>query len=538
MNPIKLLKTLRDMRHLAYYATLVVFGGMLVLSTSCTDLSENPYSEVTSKNFNPTGDEIGSLIAPAYTALRDLWMAYGTNSDLQEESADAWVTPTRPDGWYDGGIFIFMHKHTWDAAHPHVEGVWNTCFRGINSANRVIHQIESGEVSLSSDVQESILAELKALRAYYYFVLLDGWGNVPIVTDFTSEEVPDQNTRQEVYDFVVSELTTHIPQLSEAADQSMYGRMNKWAAKTLLATVYLNAEVYIGESKYQEAISETNDVINSGRYSLEDNYLDNFSRDNQNSAENIFSVVYDEVNAPGNQWHMKFGKTPMAQSHGFQAAPWGGSSGVPQFINTYSEKDTRLEDSWITGELRNDDGEVLMDIRKNIPAVDSSQNYHGAVPSKFELYPGINIDSDVDFPIFRYAEVLMIKAEALLRTGSADQAATLVTQVRERAFEDPSDAEVTGAELMQGSTYQYGWWENGEVTEVEGGDDIQYGRMLDELGWEFALEGHRRRDLIRFGVFTTKTWFNHRPNGEYRKLFPIPRSVLNTNSKLEQNPGY
>jgi len=538
MDLLELLKTLRDMRHLAYYATLVLLGGMLVLSTSCTDLSENPYSEVTSKNFNPTGDEIGSLIAPAYTSLRDLWMAYGTNSDLQEESADAWVTPTRPDGWYDGGIFIFMHQHTWDGTHPHVEGVWNTCFRGINSANRVIHQIESDQVSLSADVQESIVAELKALRAYYYFVLLDGWGNVPIVTDFTSEEVPGQNTRQEVYDFVVSELTTNIPKLSESAGPDMYGRMNKWAAKTLLATAYLNAEVYTGNQKYQDVISVTDEIINSGKYSLEDNYLDNFSRDNKNSSENIFSVVYDEINAPGNQWHMKFSKTPMAQSHDFQAAPWGGSSGVPQFINTYSEEDTRLEDSWLTGEIRNNEGEVLMDIQKNIPAVDSSQNYHGAVPVKFELYPGININSDVDFPIFRYAEVLMMKAEALLRTGSAGQAAELVTQVRERAFVDPSDAEVTGAELQQGSTYKYGWWEDGQVTEVEGGDDIQYGRMLDELGWEFTLEGHRRRDLIRFGIFTTKTWFNHRPNGDYRRLFPIPRTALNTNTKLEQNPGY
>jgi len=468
-------------------------------------------------------------------------MDRGGPSNLNAETADTWVTPVRPDGWYDGGIYIFLHQHTWDSAHPHFEEMWNACLQGINSANRVIYQVESGEVSLSADAQESIVAELKALRAYYYFILLDSWGNVPIVTDFTSEEVPEQNTRQEVYDFVVSELTTNIPNLSEKADPSMYGRMNKWAAETLLATVYLNAEVYTGNRKYQDVISVTDDIINSGKYSLEDNYLYNFSLDNPESSENIFSIPYDEINGTGSTWHMAYSKTPMAQSLNFQAAPWGGSSGVPQFINTYSEEDTRLEDTWFWGEVVSEDGEVLMDVQTNIPAINSDQteNYHGAVPTKFELYPGLNVNSSVDFPIFRYAEVLMIKAEALLRTGSPSQAAELVTRVRERAFEDPSDAEITGAELMQGSTYKYGWWEpSGEVTEVEGGDDIQYGRMLDELGWEFVLEGHRRRDLIRFGVFTTKTWYNHEPNGEHRRLFPLPRTVLNTNSKLEQNPGY
>jgi len=142
----------------------------------------------------------------------------------------------------------------------------------------------------------------------------------------------------------------------------------------------------------------------------------------------------------------------------------------------------------------------------------------------------------------------MMRAEALLRTGQADAAAALVTQVRQRAFAatDPARAVVTGAELMMGSRYDYGWSDIDGVVKTGpagtpvtgGGDDITYGRFLDELGWEFAAEGHRRQDLIRFGIFTTKTWFNHVPNGAYRTLFAIPENAMTTNSKLQQNPGY
>jgi hypothetical protein len=141
-----------------------------------------------------------------------------------------------------------------------------------------------------------------------------------------------------------------------------------------------------------------------------------------------------------------------------------------------------------------------------------------------------------------------MKAEALLRTGHEDEAATIVTDVRQRAFAntDPAKATVTGDQLLEGSSYNYGWSDTdgivkdhaGGTATFNGGADIQYGRFLDELGWEFAIEGHRRTNLIRFGVFTTKTWFNHTPNGDYRSLFAIPQDARATNPNLEQNPGY
>jgi hypothetical protein len=143
-----------------------------------------------------------------------------------------------------------------------------------------------------------------------------------------------------------------------------------------------------------------------------------------------------------------------------------------------------------------------------------------------------------DWPLFRYADILMMKAESLLRLGSADAAAAIVTQVRQRAFKlNPAKAVVTGAQLSGGSTYDYGL-RNHLTSTFEGGADIKYGRFLDELAWEFNQEARRRTDMIRFNAFTKKSWLSHAPNGDYRKLYPIPKTEMDKNANLKPNPGY
>jgi len=159
--------------------------------------------------------------------------------------------------------------------------------------------------------------------------------------------------------------------------------------------------------------------------------------------------------------------------------------------------------------------------------------------NKFEVKMQAQGSLGNDFPVFRYAQVLMMKAECLLRTGKANDASTLVSQVRARAFAaKPAKATVTGADLQKGSAYQYGYVENYQVVDPGDAKAVQYGRMLDELGWEFAWEGFRRRDMIRFGVYTTKSWLSHKPNGTFRAVFPIPQIAINSNPKLKQNPDY
>ncbi|HEU4990452.1 MAG: RagB/SusD family nutrient uptake outer membrane protein [Gemmatimonadota bacterium] len=517
------------------------------LAVSCTNLSETPYDQVTTANFHPTAQDMASLIAPAYTPLRAMWMQWYGALDLLEETGDEFLTPVRPNGWYDGGIYIQQHKHRWTPYNGQESNLWNQSFAVINSANRVIFQIDSGVVPTDAATKTAIVSELRAVRAYAYYMLLDNFGNVPIVTDFKQKDLPQQSTRQQVYDFVVKELTDVIPNLPDATGQAMYGRMNKWAALALLARVYLNAEVYTGTPAYDKVIPVTQQIIDAGRYQLDADYRMPFSRNNQNSREIIFAVPYDAVNGRCSQFHMKTLKPDLEYVFNLQAQPWGGSASNPQFIATYDTADVRLKDTWLMGPQFDGQGRGY-NFTAYVPRIDSTGFNNGFPVWKYEIYAGETGCSDVDYPVIRYAEVLMMQAEALLRLGNADAAAALVTQVRQRDFPtDPAKATVTGAELQQGSVYNYGWYDTDGVVKTgpggtpvtNGGADVKYGRFLDELGWEFAIEGHTRTDMIRFGVYTTKSWFNHAPdNNPDRRLFAIPQGAINTNSNLKQNPGY
>jgi starch-binding outer membrane protein, SusD/RagB family len=521
----------------------VVIAGTM----SCTDLTEVPYTEVTEANFKPTAADLAALIAPAYTPLRAMWMSWYGMVDFQEETADELLTPVRPNGWYDGGVYIRLHEHRWDASQGQPNGLWGTAFSGINAANRVIYQIESGVIPVDAATKTGVIAELRAVRAYYYSILLDNFGNVPIVTDFTATDLPEQSTRQQVFDFVVKELTETIPQLSAATGTATYGRMHQLAAKGILARVYLNAQVYTGTAQWDKVLTLTQEIIGAGKFQLDATYRGPFSRTNNLSPEIVFAVPYDAINANQSNFHMKTLKPDLRFVFNMQAQPWGGSASNPQFIDTYDKDDGRLGDTWLMGTQRDPQGRGY-DFVQFVPSITKTEFNNGFPVRKYEIYSGETGASDVDYPALRYAEVLMMRAEALLRSGQADAAATIVTQVRRRNFTGAAAAKatVTGADLLKGSSYNYGWYDTDGVVKTaaggtavqNGGSDIQYGRFLDELGWEFAIEAHRRTDLIRFGVFTTKKWFNHAPNGAYRTVFAIPLNAIQTNSKLKQNTGY
>lgn len=528
------------MKKMIYPASILII--LSVIAGGCTKLDEDIYDQIPKDEFIPSERDIPALIAPVYTNLRPMHASWHGNFDTQEESADAIVTPVRPNGWFDGGTYQRMHTHSWNAVQSQPANVWFFSYRGINHANRVIYQFESGEIPVTTG-KEQLIAELKAARAYYYYNLLDNHGNVPIVTDYTDESIPNQSMRQEVFDFVVKELTENIPLLSEDVNRLTYGRFNKWAAKAILAKVYLNAEVYTGTPKWAECIQQCDDIIAAapGRYILEPEYKSCFKTENQTSQELILAVAYDEIQAPEFNMHMK--ALDPVQQHVFSMAaqPWGGSAAVPQFIDTYDPQDSRLTDTWLMGpqiDARN--GNIAIDYTKHLNGINLSGSNQGYRMKKYEIKSGARGALSVDYPLVRYADILMMKAECLLRSGLADDAALIVSQVRERAFKsNPAKAIVTGAQLMQGSSYQYGYYNaDATISNPEGGNDIPYGRFLDELGWEFAAEAHRRQDLIRFGVFHRKTWFNHHPSDINKTLFPIPEVERVKNPNLIQNQGY
>lgn len=364
-------------------------------------------------------------------------------------------------------------------------------------------------------------------------------------------ELPEKSSKKDIFDFVEKELQTAINDLSESTGGNHYGRMTKWAAKSLLANLYLNAQVYINEGKWQECISQCNDIMNCGKFSLADNYKDPFrSTGVEDCDEIIFTVPFDENFGSGNSIHMYSWHGELKKKFNLIDTPWGCGSamGISQFIDTYDVDDSRLEDTWLMGEQLASDGTPLygtydkmgepLVYTKEIPSGNYTSEMEGYRMNKYEVGEGSFSSSNTDIPIFRYAEILMMKAECLLRLGQPG-AGELVTQVRQRAFKNnPESAQVTDEQLKQNSCYNYGYVENYVITDKGNTDPIQFGRMYDELGWEFAWEFHRRRDAIRFGVYTTKSWLSHKPEGDYRTVFPIPESVLTSNPKLAQNPNY
>ncbi|NEW77894.1 MAG: RagB/SusD family nutrient uptake outer membrane protein [Gelidibacter sp.] len=505
---------------------------------SCTNLDEQVFSEITEKSFVATQDDIIALEASAYTPLRYI-MGWQGLFDVQEEPGDMFVTPTRPNGWDDGGTYKRMHFHTWNDTQWQPRNTWLTCYKGINNINRVISQIQSGSLPIDAEKADAAVAEMRALRALYYSILIDTHGNVPILSDF-SDEIPTQSTRVEVYNFIVGELTEVIPSLSEDVDKSTYGRLNKLGALQILARVYLNAQAYTGTPEWDKCIVACNEIINSGKYSLDPNYADIFKTHNETSPEIVFAVPYDEIYAGGWNAHMKMLSPSHRDVFNMQAQPWGGSSCNPQFIDSYEDGDKRLNETWLIGpQLDADTGLVLFTMVKQMPSIYGSGMYEGFRCRKYQIITGAKSSLSNDFPYFRYTDVLMMKAESLLRTGKSGEAAQLVTQVRMRSFDDLAKATVTGEELMGDTTVKYGTLDNnGNIADPGNQTPVKYGRFLDELGWEFAAEARRRTDMIRFGVYQTKSWYNHTPQGEYTTLFPIGLPELTTNPNLQQNPGY
>lgn len=520
---------------------------VLITLSGCTDLSETVYNQVTSDSFNPTPGDLAALIATGYSPLRYI-MGWQGLFDLQEEPGDVMVTPTRPNGWDDGGTYKRMHRHTWNTQQWQPRNTWLTCYNGINKVNLVMKQINEGIVPVDENLKPGFLAELRALRALWYSILCDTHGNVPIITSF-SNEIPVQNTRVEVYNFIIAELTDPLVlnNLSRNVSPTTYGRMTKWAAYSLLARMYLNAEVYTGTPRWANAIVACDSVILSNKFVLEANYKSNFTVNNQGSKEAIFAIPYDDIYA--RQWsqHMKTLASQSRQVYNMEATPWGGSAANPQFINTYKPNDKRLKDTWIMGQQFTPSGDTVwitkpgrpLNFTKSLQGLMWTQENEGYRVGKYEIKLGCKSSMGNDFPYFRYADVLMMKAESLMRLGQENAAAVIVTQVRSRAFDNAADALVTGAELLMDSSFEKGTIKTDGTLDVPGlQTPIQYGRFLDELGWEFAAESRRRTDMIRFGKFTKYNWFNHTAIGEHTKLFVIGEAELNTNPNLVQNPGY
>lgn len=532
----------------------IFIASVLIIFTCACDnsLNEKVYSEITEVSYNYSEDDVLSVVGNAYTSLRDYFRAPQLNYwCIQEAVSDEIVMPANASGWDNGGEFKRLHWHSFISNQRQTNNLWNSSYTGVLSCNRIIKQLENDVIPLPADMNKTaLISEVRAIRALYYWILTDNWGDIPLVVKET-QELPEKTSREEVYQFLVTELTEAIPNLDEQNNLFTYGRMNKWAAKTLLANIYLNAEVYSGSAEWEKCIKECNDIIQSNKYFLEENYKDIFKVDNQSSTEIIFAIPFDVIYSGG--WRLPQISLHAASKLTFdmEQAPFGAGTAkaIPQFIDTYDLDDQRLKDTWLMGPQFASDGVTpilaaydrqgeQINYTKEIPNGEYTGEDEGYRIQKFEIPAGYK-GLENDFPFFRYTQVLMMKAECLLRTGQADAAAAIVTQVRQRAFKDnPEKATVTANQLLADTKYNWGYVENYQIVDPGDTSPLEFGGFYDELGYEFVAETYRRRDMIRFGTYTKRYWLSHKPNGDYKIVLPLPQMSIDANPNLIQNPDY
>jgi hypothetical protein len=492
----------------------------ILMLSACTDLSETLYDKVESSDYGKTDGEIETIVGRAYSSLRggasDGINFYPTSEFVffvNAVASDECVIPTRVGGdWYDDGVYVELHKHTWTPDNPKIWAPWKYAYNGIAATNAIIYQIEQS--GLDEEAGRPLFAELKGLRAYYYYKLLDWYGNVPLDTTYiTSGEAPGTSSRAAVYQFVERELLNNLAYLPENA----YGRFTKNAANVLLARLYLNSEVYIGQARWNDCLEACSRVTGT----LEADYFSNFKTENQTSREIIFSIPYDSkvtVDAGNFLASMTYHyeqKWAFSASGNYQ---WCGNGicAQPGLYSSFEENDIRRK-SILTGpqiDLRT--GSVIIMPASGNPLIYTEeipfdndyrtvQNAGGRL-SKYEDKEGDNWERDYDMVLMRYAEVLMMQAECYVRMDASASARPFVEQIRSRA---------------------------GLTTP----ENITLAFIDEELRREFVFEDHRRTDNIRFGTFFN-AWWEKGETPPTHALFPIPRQEMNKNKKLNQNPGY
>ena len=530
--------------------TIVILAAAVSAFTACTNLEPTIYSNLTlDQMMDDAKNNSGYMLAPVYGQMR--WFNEDRSVwDLYELGTDAWVVPINTDGgWNDNGIWQRLNKHEWQENDPHFSNVWSHLWYGISSCcNSVLYQLESAGIELD----EATVAEIKVARAHYYYHLLSLFGKVPVETEYNVPDgyMPRSHSRKDVYDFVVGEIRGNIDKLSE---ERTYSRFNKWAAKHMLARIYLNAESWLGEeyaSKRDSCLILCNEIIASGKYSLDGDYGHIFSLDNVGSPEIIFAIPYDETTKTP-VLHCIYAKTFHWAGKPIYAAASAGYNGlraVPSYVadtfdaeedavthNCVSYNDRRYVDTYLMGQQYDyNTGEPLelngkpYNHTNFITSPVSADEFEGYRFGKYEIKIGQKWETDQDWVVYRLSETLMMKAECLLRAGDAAGAADIVNDVRSRSFDKSLPESVrmlTAAQLSADVAVD--------------GVTVPYGEFLNELGREFTGEAMRREQLLRWGVYTRGAWWGHTPkNDDHLKVFPIPASECISNPNLEQNDGY
>ncbi|HMT53772.1 MAG TPA: RagB/SusD family nutrient uptake outer membrane protein [Saprospiraceae bacterium] len=499
-----------------------------LLLFSCSDLEPEFKDVATADNFFENDAAFISALGAGYTNLYGI-ANHGTLFSLQEVASDEAAIPVKGSDWEDGNQWVRTHRHQFSTGDGVFGNVWNFAYGGINTCNRLLATFESVDNPNSA----AFIAELRVLRAFYYLQLLDVFGNIPLVTSFDVpvDYKPATETRAKIYEFVENELKTQGALLSKDVNSSTYARVNYYVAQAMLSQLYLNANEYKGSPEFDKAIAAADEIINSGKYSLESSYFANFAINNGSSKENIFVIPYDKVNAAGFNLPVMTLHYESQKTFKFTEQPWNGYTSLADFYNSFEDTDirktgggrgygvmlagpqyaadgTRLEDKADSWYPDGDTDGRLVNLNPEINQLAPKAGRDaGARFSKYEYEIGGTSNMSNDFVLFRYGEVLLNKAEALWRKNSGDATALeLVNMIRTRAGVAPFAS-------------------------------LTADNFLAERGRELCFEMKRRTDLIRFGKYDDAWW--EKPVSEpYKKLMPIPAAQIVLNPNLKQNDGY
>ena len=552
------------------YRILSVLMAVLAL-TSC--LNEHPKDQLNEDAIYGSASDIYiNAVASLYNYIGGTNESEGIQGtcrgiyDYNTLTTDEAMIPIRGGDWYDGGLWNAMYQHRWSADDQSLYDTWKYLYKVIVLANKSLDIISNKSALLSAAQQEEYRAEIRAIRAMFYYYAMDMFGRVPLVLSSAeqlhSSLFQGQTDRSSIFQFVFQELQQVLPSLPDQhsnKEGNYYGRITQPVVNFLLAKLALNAEIYMYDDWTQGYASRPKgsvihfsvpasdaslrngdkvdcrklnawetciyycDKLEKEGYDLESDDSFNFSTHNETSKENIFTIPMDK-NIYTNQFHYLF--RSYHYTHG-GALGWGSENGTCATISTMkanrygeADEDTRCRMNFVAGVVEVDGEKLLMDNGKPLEyqPFEVAQNLTnskyiktaGARMAKYEVDRTSYMDGKLqsnDIVLFRYADVLLMKAEAKVRNGGEGNVE--LNRIRSRV----------GMPNRQATL-----------------DNILEERLL-ELVWE----GWRRQDLIRFGKFTAAYDLRIPLAGEssgYTTVFPIPKKCMELNKKLVQNKGY
>lgn len=538
-------------KYLYYIISAVTLGTTF---SGCTKLDENVYSDIPINNFFKNKREVMQASLRPFTHMQ-AWLApTGGNGFYYhtELSADQVSWPQKGRHGYDGGDHIRQHYHTWNDNESRMRGAWELMWGGVGFVNDALTQIEGLDVAkvedLTSEDRNTILAQLKVLRAYHYIKIIDLWGNVPIATKVATPINPETKSRKEVFDFIKADLLENVEKLPLTSVDNI-GQVSRAAGYAMLSELFLNAEKWSGTAMWDECIAVSDKIIQGqgggigGVPKLSPDINSLFSNINGANPESLFQFQFSRQAGFTFDWggfYMSYDYMKEVLDVGYGG--WNAFVVIPTAFNAYAANDLRKKEWFLFGPqykygtttpvlgTEEYSGKPLVFVNSIRRESEGDLTSEGGMTkgeensgARFNKYKSGRLSDpnyqENDYIIYRLTEIYFNKAEALMRKNGGvanSEVVTLINDSRKRSF---SKADWSATQYTTST--------------------LSLDELLAERGREFIFEGKRRTDLIRFGKFTTATWWDHKPSNDPNKeLYAIPSNQLSINPNLKQNPGY